>query len=49
MLTSYILRLIRKIGPAIYWIIMISYAVLKFANEVFFYPCRTKTMNIATN
>lgn len=39
MLTRYILRLIRKVGPAIYWIIMIAVAALKLANEAIFYRC----------
>ena len=41
--SRYILRLIRKIGPSAYWIIMISYALLKIANEVFFYSWRSTT------
>jgi hypothetical protein len=36
-------RLIRKYGPAAYWIIMISYALVKFVNEALFYKWRTIT------
>lgn len=45
-LKSYILRLIRKVGPATYWTIMVLYAVLKLANEVLFYRCQSKITSI---
>jgi hypothetical protein len=47
--SKYILRLIRKVGPSVYWIIMIIVALLKLANEVLFYPWRRTITNIATN
>lgn len=47
--SHYILRLIRRIGPSTYWIIMISYALLKLANEVFFYRWLVTTTKSASS
>lgn len=47
--SRYILRLIRRVGPSTYWIIMICYALLKLANEVFFYPWPRTTTRSASS